>query len=164
MQEAIDMEEVQDKLLREKEALVCSECNGIMRYKSLGHFVCEDCGNEYLDDYGRVRDFLDRRGPSSAIEISTATGVSRKRVTDLINSGRIMVTADSGVSIFCEVCGQKIRYGVRCDRCSHLPEDLSMMDRKARATEVYRKVSRAQNMRAYDDHKGGMRFIGREGA
>ena len=41
--------------------VVCKECSGVMRYRGGGLYVCEECKHEELDDYGKVRQFLEKR-------------------------------------------------------------------------------------------------------
>ena len=37
----------------------CELCHHKMKYLGLGRFQCSYCGNEKLDEYGKLREFLD---------------------------------------------------------------------------------------------------------
>ena len=53
------------------------ECGGKYSYKGLGFYVCDGCGKEYLNEYAKVREFIDVYGTNySILEISERTGVS----------------------------------------------------------------------------------------
>ncbi|MGN0482123.1 MAG: TFIIB-type zinc ribbon-containing protein [Lachnospiraceae bacterium] len=73
---------------------VCPECGGKMIYKNLGEYVCEGCGKMLLDDYGKVRKYLDENGPSTSIEISEETGVKRSVIEEFLRTGRLEVVPD----------------------------------------------------------------------
>ncbi|MBO6108522.1 MAG: hypothetical protein J6P16_03850 [Eubacterium sp.] len=103
----------------DSEELICSKCGGLMFFKGQGLFQCEDCGHEYLNDYGKVRRFLDKRGRGTVPEISAATGIAINKVLSFLKEGRIMLTSDSVLKLHCDCCGTVIRYGTLCDRCSH---------------------------------------------
>ena len=104
--------------------VVCSKCSGIMRYKGGGAYACEDCGAEVLDDYGKVREFLDKRGPSNVMEIAAGTGLERSVVSKLLKDGRLEVSQHSSTQLFCRRCGMGIRYGEYCSRCQNEVEEL----------------------------------------
>ena len=47
-----------------------------------------------LDDYGKVRKYLDENGPSTSIEISEETGVKRSVIEEFLKVGRLEVVPD----------------------------------------------------------------------
>ena len=97
--------------------VICKKCSGIVRYRGGGVYVCEDCGNEVLDDYGKVRQFLEKRGPSNILEISAGTGLDRSVVNKFLKEGRLEVSPYSTVELVCSRCGMPIRYGEYCSKC-----------------------------------------------
>ena len=131
--------------------VVCKECSGIMRYKGGGAYACEDCGFEVLDDYGKVRQFLEKRGPSNILEISAGTGLDRGVVNKLLKDGRLEVSQHSSVQLVCRRCGMGIRYGEYCSRCQNEVDELHNRNIKK---GVYNTL---QNHSSTDDHK--MRFL-----
>ncbi len=95
----------------------CSACGGKLKYKGLGEYECEECANMEYDDYGKVRGYLEKHPGALQGEVSKATGVPANRIRGLLQQERIEIAAGSGVFLYCEMCGEKIRSGVRCPKC-----------------------------------------------
>ena len=38
---------------------VCTECGGVMIFKGVGEYHCEECGAVDYDDYGKVRGYIE---------------------------------------------------------------------------------------------------------
>lgn len=57
----------------------CERCRGTLKYVGVGEYQCLICHHKMLDDYGKIRRFVDETGKASALEISRNTGVSRER-------------------------------------------------------------------------------------
>ena len=131
--------------------VVCSECSGVMRYRGGGIYRCETCGHEVLDDYGKVRQFLEKRGPSNVFEISAGTGLSRSVVNRMLKEGRLQVSAHSSVNLLCARCGMPIRYGEYCNRCQ---SEISELDARNRKKGVYNVFNSEQ-----ETGDGKMRFL-----
>ena len=72
--------------------LRCQECQGAMQFQRRGVYVCIECGWEYLTQFGKVKKYIDEHGPSTALQISQATGVSRKKIDEYIRERRIEPT------------------------------------------------------------------------
>lgn len=106
------------KILVEKRPITCMECGGKLTYQGLGEYKCMECDSVYLDDFGRVRNFLIDNGPQPAPVVVAATGVSGHLVTELLKSGRIEAVERSKMFINCERCGCAIRYGRICPDCA----------------------------------------------
>lgn len=100
--------------------VVCEECGGIVKYQGSGAYVCIDCGHKVFDDYGKVKDFLEKRGPSNIMEISYATGLERNVVAKLLMDGRIQVARKSIDGKVCMNCGMPINHGKYCNDCAGL--------------------------------------------
>ncbi|MEE3467601.1 MAG: hypothetical protein VZQ83_04105 [Eubacterium sp.] len=115
--------------------IICSECEGVMRYRGAGIYVCEHCGHEEMDDYGKVRAFLEKRGPSNAFEISEGTGLSRTTVINLLKDGRLEVAKSSTVGLVCARCGMAIRTGEYCLKCEN--EVRQEMDARNQKRGIY---------------------------
>ena len=126
--------------------VLCEECGGIVRFRGSGRYVCEECGHVVLDDFGKVKDFLERRGPSNIMEISYATGLERSVVAKLLMDGRIQVLQKSENSRTCVNCGISIAHGKYCKNCSDL------ISRRRKKEEAKPKEKEKA------DHSG-MRFI-----
>ncbi len=96
---------------------VCSDCGGVMIYKGIGEYRCEDCDKLDYDDYGKVRAYIERHGGATAVEIERAIGVSQRIIRRLLKDGRIEVSENSVSFLCCEICGKKIRSGQYCPEC-----------------------------------------------
>ena len=67
----------------------CSVCGHKLFYAGRGSYVCEDCKNVEYDDFGRIDQYLEANGPTSAPVISRALGIPIGKVRELIAQGRL---------------------------------------------------------------------------
>ena len=109
----------------------CNKCRGVLVYKGLGEYQCEDCGELAYDDYGKVRNYLDRHRGANVAEISEATGVTHKSIRDMIKDNRFEIINNAGGYIRCEMCGENINSGRLCSKCEMLYH--RQMEEEARA-------------------------------
>lgn len=96
---------------------VCGECGGVMVYKGVGEYQCEECERLDYDDYGKVRLYIEKHRGATAAEIESAVGVSQRIIRRLLRDGRIEVTENSRTFLSCDLCGKKIRSGQYCSEC-----------------------------------------------
>lgn len=96
----------------------CVKCDGRYVFQGYGRYVCEGCGDERYDDFGKIRKFLDEHGPSPAVVIAEGTGVQIAKINRFLRQGRMEIMDGSGEYITCEKCGQSIRYGRFCPTCA----------------------------------------------
>lgn len=95
----------------------CRACGGVMVFKGVGEYQCEDCKSLDYDDYGKVRLYIEENKGATAMEIEDAIGVPQKKIRRMLREKRIQVAADSKCFIHCELCGKNIRCGQFCDDC-----------------------------------------------
>lgn len=95
----------------------CTECGGVMIFKGVGEYRCEECNRLEYDDYGKVRLFLERNRGATAVEIENATGVKQKTIRLMLKESRLEVVEGSKTFLLCEHCNKKIRYGRLCPQC-----------------------------------------------
>ncbi len=95
----------------------CKECGGVMVFKGVGEYRCEDCMAVDYDDYGKVRRYIEKHSGATAYEIECAIGVSQKKIRNMLREKRIQIAADSKSFLRCELCGKSIRCGQFCDEC-----------------------------------------------
>lgn len=107
-----------DEIMFTKNNAVCSKCGGHLSYKYSGIYECDSCHIEVYDDFGYVRKYLESHGPSTANQISQATGVSISSINRMLRIGRLEIPVGSDVYIQCEECGAPIRFGRCCEECS----------------------------------------------
>lgn len=96
----------------------CDKCGGQCKYKAQGIYECTSCGNIMLDDYGKVRVYLEEHGRQPAVIISADTGVPVPVIQDYLRNGQLEIPDGSNFYIKCEQCGTEIRYGRYCSSCA----------------------------------------------
>ena len=101
----------------ENRPIQCEECHGKLFYTGSGKYNCADCGHEMMDDFGKVKAFLEKNGPSPMLVIAEATGVNVDVIDFFLRKGRIEIIEGSQFYINCEKCGCAIRYGRFCPDC-----------------------------------------------
>ena len=88
-----------------------------MVFKGVGEYQCEDCGALEYDDYGTVRNYIEKHAKATMAFISEQTGVSQKSIRQMLKEGRLEIAPDSRAFLKCEVCGANIRSGALCEQC-----------------------------------------------
>lgn len=96
---------------------VCTQCGGVMVFRGVGEYSCEDCGQVDYDDYGKVRLYLESHPGASAVVLEKETGVAQKTIRTMIKEARIQVAEGSQTYLHCEFCGKNIRCGRYCTEC-----------------------------------------------
>lgn len=133
----------------------CKSCEGVLVYKGLGEFQCEECGTLDYDDYGKVRNYLENHRGAHAGEIAEATGVTHKAIREMIKENRFEVVENRAGYIKCEMCGKSVKSGRLCPECEVL------YHRKVEA-EARNERKRNKNIAGYGEvvmgEKGSKRF------
>lgn len=108
----------------------CEKC-GCMRlqYKGVGEYKCEECGYFMYDDYGKVRNYIEKNPGATASEVSSATGVSKDKIRHLLREDKIQIAPGSVTFLHCEKCGVEIRSGKYCTSCQKLVSDKEMLEK-----------------------------------
>lgn len=111
----------------------CDKCGGVMVFKGVGEYRCEKCGYLDYDDYGKVRNYIEKHMGANAAQASKATGVSQKAIREMLKESRLEITPDSTIFLRCEICGSAIRGGRFCPKCeTAYHRDAEEMARRAR--------------------------------
>ena len=100
-----------EKLIIENKPVVCELCGGKMFYVHGGMYRCGTCEHEVLDDFGKVKTFLELNGPTPALTILAVTGVSTEVIELFLRQGRVEIPEGSKYYIKCQRCRCSIRYG-----------------------------------------------------
>lgn len=108
----------EEKRFLEHRPVYCEECGGKMFYHEAGQYQCEDCGKIALDDYGKIKEYLEENKNATAKEISEATGVEMKIIGMFLRDGRIQIPKGSRIFIKCKRCGCALRSGRYCEDCT----------------------------------------------
>lgn len=95
----------------------CEKCGGVMVYRGVGEYECEECGFLAYDDYGKTRHYIETHRDAMISEIEAATGVSQRTIRAMLKEGRFELRADSKTMMFCEICRRTIRSGRLCPEC-----------------------------------------------
>ncbi|MBO5474049.1 MAG: hypothetical protein J6A08_09725 [Lachnospiraceae bacterium] len=95
----------------------CPECGGVMVFKGVGEYRCEKCDCQIFDDYGKVRNYLEKHHGATTAQVADATGVSQKSIRDMLKEDRLEITTGSKTFLQCEMCGTSIRGGRLCPKC-----------------------------------------------
>ena len=108
----------EEKRFLEHRPVYCEECGGKMFYQESGIYQCEECGNIALDDFGKIKEYLEEHKGATMKEISAATGVEMKIVGMFLDDGRIQIPKGSKIFISCKRCGCALRSGRYCEDCT----------------------------------------------
>lgn len=132
----------------------CKECGGVMIFKGVGEYHCEDCGFVDYDDYGKVRMYIESHKGATAAEIEREVGVAQRTVRHLLKDGRIEIAEGSKVYLRCELCGKQIRSGQFCPDC----EMKVHRNLEEKQREMMRKVAKGFGMEKKGE-EGQKRFV-----
>lgn len=95
----------------------CKYCGGKLKKISMGTYLCKSCNRENFDSYHIVRNFLEKNGAHSILEIQQATGIPRNVIRQFLEDERLEIPRGSSVRITCRECGIRIRTGSLCEAC-----------------------------------------------
>lgn len=95
----------------------CPECGGVMVFKGCGEYRCEQCKFIAYDDYGKVRNYVEKHAGVTAAQVAEATGVKQKTIRTMLKESRLEIAEGSNSYLKCEMCGVKIRSGRVCPQC-----------------------------------------------
>lgn len=135
--------------------VTCEACGGNMIFKGVGEYACNQCGALAYDDYGKVRNYIEKHPGATQSDVSLATGVSKARIRQLLIEERIEVTPDSPIFLHCALCNADIRSGMYCPACAaKIKQDEAHVAKVVKDRQ--RKMGYATD--AYNDANGRRRF------
>ena len=106
-----------DLLLLASKPTEC-ECGGKYFHIGGGKYKCQKCETVILDDFGKIKAFLDENGATPIVAISQATGVSVDVIEALLKDGQVEISDNSKYFIKCQKCGCSIKSGRFCFECA----------------------------------------------
>mgnify|MGYP002514811267 CR=1 FL=1 len=107
-----------EEIFLQHRPLFCEKCGGKMFYQGSGLYQCRDCGAEQMDDFGKIKEYLEQNEGTSAVTISKETGVELAVVGMFLKDGRIQIPSGSKLFIKCERCGCSLQFGRFCQECT----------------------------------------------
>lgn len=107
-----------EKLVQQKKIEKCPLCQNRMQYISGGRYRCSFCGTEALDDFGKIKAFLEQNGPTPSVIIAQQTGLSVETIESYLKRGMVEIPEGEAYYLQCEKCGCDIRYGRFCIDCA----------------------------------------------
>lgn len=134
---------------------ICKECGGVMVFKGVGEYHCEDCGLVDYDDYGKVRLYIECHKGATAAEIEKEVGVPQRTVRRLLKDGRIEIAEGSKMYLRCELCGKQIRSGQFCPEC----EIKAHRNLEEKQRELQRNIMQGYGMGDRKGEEGQKRFV-----
>ena len=97
----------------------CKKCGGNVLIVNDGEYKCEECGEIYYDDYGKIKKYMENNKGATIQEIVQATGVSRRSIKELLSNCKLEIVQPSNAYIKCNVCGAMLTCGSICNRCGN---------------------------------------------
>lgn len=145
-----------EKFVQQKQMEKCEFCHNKMKYEGAGRYRCSYCGMEALDDFGKLRKFLEENGPTPGGVIAQATGISIDKIDDFLRKGRVEIPNGEKFYLSCEKCGCDIRYGRYCPQCA-------TRELKNNFHTSYQDVGEKPRHSYNADMSGKMHFVNRRG-
>ncbi len=106
------------KKLNESKPTKCDICRGGVIYRGNGEYCCKRCNRIMYDDYGKVKQYVDKHGTSSILRLAKETGVSKDVLDYLVRDGVLTVSVDEETDeMTCAKCGCMIESGRYCKKC-----------------------------------------------
>ena len=62
----------------------CPEREGEFEYQGLGKFKCKKCGYIELNNYGKVKEYIDKHENVTLLELAHSTGLRFSEVRDIM--------------------------------------------------------------------------------
>ena len=150
------LEQELEKLIKQKTIERCELCHGRMEYTGGGKYRCKSCNAEALDDFGKIKQYLDENGPTPEAIIAHETGISMEKIDSYLRKGMVEITDGSKYYLKCEKCGAFIRCGRYCPECARVEIKKSLKMSYEDIGERPKKVSDS-------DVSGKMHFLTKKG-
>ncbi len=136
----------------------CRKCGEKYESNRLTDGLCDKCAVEYMDKYHQVREYLWNHPGVTASVIAKECGCNVTQVMQWVKEDRFMVSNDSRVRLYCEICGKAIMSGRYCADCQ------SEAERRAKAEAANARIKEHMEQRhgtslRQNRADGEMRFL-----
>lgn len=95
----------------------CRRCSIPMHKDSLGDYRCVSCGKKELNDYHKIKEFLEKNEVANTAVIEEATGVPSIIIKELHANGVIEYAEGGAIAKKCRICGKPIVKDTVCRSC-----------------------------------------------
>ena len=109
----------QNQLLWQTKYKKCTVCDGAIIAVSDGVYKCSRCNKEYLDDFGKIKKYLNENGKTNIHTIARETGVPMQVIYDFLNNCKMEINQPSTAYLKCEICKTEITCGRICPTCGN---------------------------------------------
>ncbi|WP_077369556.1 TIGR03826 family flagellar region protein [Anaerosalibacter sp. Marseille-P3206] len=94
----------------------CTRCGNIYVYDNFK--ICPKCRREDEKDFQTIKEYIDEYPDANITEVSEETGVDTQKIIAFLKEGRLEIKGDNNIFLACERCGQPIKTGRFCDKCT----------------------------------------------
>lgn len=96
----------------------CEHCKGKIYYVERGKYLCKTCGHVTLDDFAKIKEFLDEKGEVLAQMWAEKIGVDSQSIEYLFHRALKEIPEEESSVAQCERCGCSIPSGRFCTVCT----------------------------------------------
>ena len=100
------------------ETINCKNCGRLFLHQ-YGLQYCTKCLSILEEKFEKVKDYLYDNPGASIQRIAEVNDVSRQQIIKWVREERLEFTADSLVTVACEICGSMIKTGRFCKSCKN---------------------------------------------
>ncbi len=94
----------------------CSKCGKMFHY-NFGEKLCRDCKDTLIDEFNRVKKFIQKNKKVSITEVSKNCDVTTKQILKWVRDEKLRFENSDHIGIDCMACGKNIPYGRYCEEC-----------------------------------------------
>jgi len=152
----MNLERELQKLVEHKKVERCELCRSRLQYVGGGRYRCTFCRTEVMDDFGKIKQYLEDNGPTPQAIISKSTGIGMDKIESYLKQGMVEISNGGSCYLKCEKCGCEIRYGKYCPECAK--DDI-----KSGVKTSYQDIGERPKRDLNSEMSGRMRFINRRG-
>mgnify|MGYP001191694868 CR=1 FL=1 len=94
----------------------CTRCGNIYVYDNFK--ICPKCRRDDENDFQKVKEYIEEFPDATITEVAEETEVDTQKIIRFLREGRLEIKGDKNIFLTCERCGEPIRTGRFCDKCT----------------------------------------------
>ena len=94
----------------------CPRCGNIYVYDNFK--ICPKCRRDDEIDFQKIKEYIDEYPDANITEVSEETEVDTQKIISFLKDGRLEIKGDENIFLSCERCGEPIKTGRFCDKCT----------------------------------------------